>query len=56
MREVATGDGVIAVEEGAADTAGEAVIDGDFTIFDVRTAWKTHDSPRFSRSNGELMD
>ena len=56
VREVATGDGVIAVEEGAADTAGEAVIDADFTIFDVRAARKTHDSPRFNRSNGELMD
>lgn len=56
MREVATCNGVKAVEEGAADTASEAVIDTDFAVFDVRAAWKPHGSPRFIRSNGELMD
>jgi len=43
-------------EEGAADAPGEAVIDTDFTIINVETAWESHGSPRFNTSNGELMD
>jgi len=56
VREVAMSDRIEATEESAADTPAEAVIDTFLTIFDVSAARETHGSPRFNRSNGELMD
>jgi hypothetical protein len=54
--EVAVGYGVEAAEESAADATAEAVIDPFLTIFDVRAASQSHDSPRFTRTNSELRD
>jgi hypothetical protein len=56
VREVAMSHGIEAAEKSAADASAEAVKDAFLTIFDVSAARETHGSPRFSMSNGELMD
>lgn len=54
--EVAAGDGIEAGEESAADAPSEAVIDTDFAIFDVGTAWKPHGLPPIRIPNDRLTN
>jgi hypothetical protein len=56
VREVAAGQRIETTEEGAADAAGETVIDTDDSIFDLGASGEGHGSPRFTLSNDGLMD